>query len=710
MPQSKKELDYLNVLQALREIPFNVGKNLLIDFLQGKKENESINRNRLDRLASFGSLLYSESELKAMIDNLVLNNMIQYASCSGNKFWKVLALTDAGRHELSDPQLYKRKLSFNFKAKATVITEEDRKLMEAFSFFLSEYNTEQQKAIVDSHSQILCIAGAGSGKTTVLTKRIEFLIRYRGVDPHRILAITFTRKARSEMQSRLQGIDTHIETFNSFCEKTLLRHSDMAYGRQVRVITYGDKLRIIRLALEHLNTNMERVLYTYFSASQRRSKTDEQLANIFINDCFFVRDYCKTKNKPIDDFPVSDPKVEASAKIVYGVCKFIDGYMRKHGLRDYTDQLIDAISLFKENADLIPGYDHILVDEYQDVNSTQIELLELLCPKNIFCVGDPRQSIYGWRGSDVRYILQFEERYPQCEIITLTKNYRSTAHIVGLINKSIERMKMPDLESASHGDKDIRLLNFDSEQTEFEFVLQRIYAADVSRREIFVLARTNRQLNDLALLFKQRGIAHIIRSDEHRRPTDAQANEDAVTLATIHGIKGLEAEMVFVIGCTNVNFPCKASEHPVMEIFKVDEYDKEEEERRLLYVAMSRAKRSLYLSYSGKGLSSFIDEPLKNMIDETNGSTLAKPASKQTRQSKNGASAQVDIFAGLREWRRELAATHGVAPFMILHDRTLQDIASNMPMQISDLDDIYGLGPTKIRKYGKEILRIVNGY
>ncbi|MFH1431622.1 MAG: ATP-dependent DNA helicase UvrD2 [archaeon] len=705
-----KELDYLLVLKAIDEIPFGVGRKLLIDFLQGSEKNDSIERNRLKFKASFGSMAYDTDELGEMIDSLLLNDMIRMVSVNGNRFFKVMELTAKGKNEIVNPHLYKKKLSFNFRKTETTITDLDRKMFEAFDDFLGIYNDEQKKAIISNKRHVLCIAGAGSGKTTVLTKRIEFIVKYRSANPGKILAITFTRKARQEMTKRLAlagYLDSvAVETFNSFCEKILRLYNDVAYDKPVRVIGYRDKIIMVNKALSRLDMNMNAAISVYFSDAQRRGKMDEQLSNIFINDCFFIRDYFKFKNKAIDisDFDAADREHEESAKLVFAVCNYIDAHMRKYGLRDFADQIIDTISLFLKHKEFVPCFDYVLVDEFQDVNSGQVKIIEMLNPVNLFCVGDPRQSIYGWRGSDIRYILNFEDKYHDCDIITLTKNYRSTKHIVELINSSIRKMGLADLESALAGDKDVKLMSFDSEGDEAEFVMKSILATGVARNEIFVLARTNRQLNELSDKMKKRGIRHIVRSDEMRRSVASGA--DDVTLATIHAIKGLEAEMVFVVGCSGANFPCKGSEHPVVEMVKVDEYDKEEEERRLFYVAMSRAKRSLYLLYSGKRPTYFITDEMLGMMDEKKVQTKQKKG--KTVKARTDVMRPGDVVTRLKKWRREVSNAVGVPAFMIMHDRTLAEIAEKIPQTISDLRDIHGLGPLKIGKYGKDILGVVN--
>lgn len=691
--------DYLFVLKALQEIPFSIGKQLLIDFLQGNKDNKSISRNKLYSLKNFGCMIYSSEEIGEVIDNLIANNLVRIGSVNGKKFWKVLELTEKGIKELKNPELYKKKLSFNFKETQTQITEEDKKIFEAFGSFLSPYNDEQKKAIISDKASILCLAGAGSGKTTALVKRIEFLVKYRSVEPKRILAITFTRKARREMMRKLKDVElVSIETFNSFCEKILEKYNDLAYDKKFRVVSYKDKIIMLNRALQSLNLTMPRAIDVYFSVGQKIGKMPEQLARVFLNDCFFILDYLKFKNRKLElsAFQSNDFAHKESTNLVFNICKYIEEHMSTHGLRDYADQLIDTIELFEKCHNLIPEFQHVLIDEYQDVNSTQIKLVDLLSPKNIFCVGDPRQSIFGWRGSDIKYILNFKEKYPGCETITLTSNYRSTKHIVELINRSIKSMALPDLKTTIQGEKNIYLLNFENEGAEFEFLIQRILALEIPRKEIFVLARTNKQLNEISQMMKLRGIKHIIRSDETK--ADVESDDEEVTVATIHSIKGLEAEAVFIIGCNGSNFPCKGSEHPVIEMVKVDEYDKEEEEKRLFYVAMSRAKNSLYLTYAGKHATNFITKNMLEIIQEQKTSVQYAP---QIQLSG-------DVLTRLKEWRRDISQKQGLPAFMIMHDKTLIELAQKLPSNKAELERIYGFGPNKLIRYGEDVLKIIN--
>jgi len=616
--KESENLRYLNILKAILELPFQVGKNLLVDLLSGDYKNKSIINNNLDELSTFGSLEWNKEKIIQEIERLTQNGMIESATSDYNSFIKVLKLTLKGRNEIKNPTLNTRLFREKIEFKKTKISDEDKDRFRALESLLGDFNDPQKKAIISSAEKILCVAGAGSGKTTVLTKRIEFLVNYKGINPEKILAITFTRKARQEMQRRLKGLNVkgvQVDTFNSFCEAILKKNESKVYGRKMGVQSYGDKILAMNMALASLGISVEEAINNYFTLQQRKFKTANQLLNSFMNDCFSVMDYFKiTEIKGYDFSKDTEEKNKHNAKMVYQITKFLENHMQIQGLRDYTDQLIDAINFLKENPDEVPKFEYILVDEYQDVNKMQINLLEILNSKNLFVVGDPRQSIFGWRGADMKYILDFEKNYSEVEVINLTKNYRSTKEIVGLMNKAIKDMNLPDLEHHKESKKTkIKLLDFDSEESEREFVINKILGSNIPRHQIFILSRTNRQLMELSHVMKQKKIPHIVKTDEIK--TSIEGSIGDITLATIHAIKGLEAKKVFVIGCNEQNFPCKASDHPAVEMVKSENYDKISEEKRLFYVAISRAKDILYLTYSGKKPTYFINEEMKKIMD-----------------------------------------------------------------------------------------------
>ena len=697
------DLDYLRILKALMELPFQVGKNLLMDFLLGDYSNNSVTKNRLDELNNFDSLNWERGRLSVEIDRLIANGMIEMVTSDYNRFVKVLSLTIRGRNEITHPTLPEKKLANKVDFKVAEISEEDRARFKKFVVFLDGFNDEQKKAIVSESLNLLCVAGAGSGKTTVLTKRIEFLVKHREVSPEKILAITFTRKARQEMERRLYDLGVsgvRVHTFNSFCEGILQRHGARIYGRPIRVQTYQDKILAMNVALASMGLSMEDAISGYFSLAQRKFKSGTQMANSFMNDCFSVMDYFKVTGEAEYDFSRdADEKNRHNAQRIYRITQFLKRHMEVQGLRDFSDQIIDAIKFLKESPDDVPRFEHVLVDEYQDVNAMQIELLGLLKPRNLFAVGDPRQSIFGWRGSDINYILKFEKDYENVEVIHLTKNYRSGREIVEFMNHSIKEMGLPNLEHHNEFDNvKIRILDFENEEAERTFVLRNIVDGDVPRGEIFVLARTNRQLMELSRLMKAKGISHVVKTDEVRSPVDVR--EGDVTLATVHAIKGLEAKKVFVIGANEQNFPCKASDHPAIEMVKTESYDREEEERRLFYVAISRAKKILYVTYTKK--------PTYYISDEMK--MLAGGGSRVTSGGSEKVSDEVDegIEGELKSWRAALSEERGVPAYRILTNATIEEIARKMPRSAEELVKINGIGPAKLMEYGAKILDIVN--
>lgn len=681
------------ILNSLKKLPFPLGINNFISYLIGEK-NKSIEKNQLYLNEDFGILTeYQKNELKEQIETLRINGFIELTPIQNNPFIKVLSITSLGEIELKKPETETKK--FYYEEQETKITEKHKKLFEALGDYLNYYNDEQKLAIIESSKNILCIAGAGTGKTSVLTKRIEFLIKYKSTNPKQILAITFTRKAKEEMIKRLQKMnitEVQIETFNSFAEKILKKHEETIYGKKIQVISYSDKIKLINQAIINLNKNKYSILETYFDKKQKRGKTNEELFKIFVSDCFFVIDYYKYKNLDLHEsnFYIDQEHIKAT-NLVYNVCKYVTLQMKKKGLRDFTDQIIDTIQFFKEHPDKKPKYEHILIDEYQDINSAQIELIDLLKTPNLFVVGDPRQSIYGWRGSDIKYILNFQNRYEDVKTITLTKNYRSTMFILDLINKQIRFMGLKNLEHDKIGNNTIFTQKFQDTDKEYEFVVKKILKLLPTTENIFVISRTNYELKEFETHLQKFGIFYGKKTE-----FEDTSKEHKITLATIHAIKGLEAQAVFVIGCNTQHFPCITSEHPIISLMKINEYDKEEEEKRLLYVALSRAKEYLYITHTGK-LTNYLN--FENKKEQTQ--KLA-----QTLFKKN----ENKLLTALHEWRNTKAKNLGIPAYLILNNATLEEISLIKPVSNTELNEIKGLGPVKTKRFGKEIITIIQTY
>ncbi|MFW6025915.1 MAG: ATP-dependent DNA helicase UvrD2 [Candidatus Woesearchaeota archaeon] len=685
-------MDYLEILKALDEIPFGVGKKLLTDYLRGETDNYSIRKNNLEKLNTFGSLFLSKTEINLLIKNLMNNNLITKKPLKNNKFIKVYQLTPKGKEEIEDPKHFKKKISYKYDYKNSKITKQDKMLFEQFSFFLDGYNDHQKKAIISPEKNILTIAGAGTGKTTVLTKRIEFLKQFRMSSDKEILAVTFTKRAKEEMISRIDSSlskKVSVETFHSFCEKMLQRYNDLIYDKSFNVLSYKDKIRIVNNALSVIDLNFDRAINIYFSKRQRSYKDDEKLKNTLVNDIFFVRDYFKSKNKEIkyENFENVKEIDENKLKLVFSVSNYINSYMKKKGLRDFTDQMVDTIKLFKQHPEKIPHFSHILVDEFQDINSIQMELIKLISFDNSFFVGDPRQSIFGWRGSDVNYILNFDNFFDNPQIIMLDKNYRSNQHIINLANKVIENMNLNDLKAVREGKNQISLKKFESEKKEFEFVIDEIkenVKMGTNPSEIYVISRTNKSLKKFSNELVKQGINHIYNGNR-------RGDRKGIFLSTVHSVKGMEAKIVFLIGANSVNFPIKTSEHPIIDMIKVDEYDKEEEERRLLYVAMTRAKDKLYISYTST-LTYFIDDEMKKLFDEKKSRRLSV----------------FKLIKLVRDWRKKKSKELNVEPNKIIKNESIQDLVIKRPESMIDLNKINKLSKTQIEKFGNDLLDVIN--
>ncbi len=295
-PQRKKR-DHLMLLKAIDEVPFGMGRKLLINYLQGKQNAQSA-RLRLDRYMSFGELGgFIDDEINSLITHLEHEEFITTNKEKG--LYTVYVLTDKGKEELEVPQHHicindidknmleaQAQAGLRLKIKNTFPptsppTEQEQALCKALQDFFPQFNERQRKAVISGNRHIICVAGAGSGKTSVLTKRIEFLVKYKSVNPKKILAITFTRKARQEMKERLAKnmpeTPITIETFNSFCEKTLQQHAYESYGTRVDMISPREQISFLIEALKKNGYTQNSMVQSYFTSRQQQGKDAKSL-------------------------------------------------------------------------------------------------------------------------------------------------------------------------------------------------------------------------------------------------------------------------------------------------------------------------------------------------------------------------------------------------------------------------------------------------
>jgi DNA helicase-2/ATP-dependent DNA helicase PcrA len=292
---------------------------------------------------------------------------------------------------------------------------------------LDELNPVQREAVTHPEGPVLVIAGAGSGKTRVLTRRIAYLVDRLEVSPYELLAITFTNKAAGEMKERVAALvgpvarSMWVSTFHSACVRILRTHGDrLGYPRSFTIYDQADAVRLVGYVERDLGIDTKRLpprsVHNQISAAKNEMISAADLAE---------------RAMVITERKVAEVYAEYQARLL------------KAGAMDFDDLLLRAVELFQRNPDVLAQYQrrfaHILVDEYQDTNRVQNELVLMLGDQhhNVFVVGDQDQSVYRFRGADIRNILQFEEAFPDCTVIVLDQNYRSSQRILDAANAVI---------------------------------------------------------------------------------------------------------------------------------------------------------------------------------------------------------------------------------------------------------------------------------
>ena len=355
---------------------------------------------------------------------------------------------------------------------------------------LTGLNKEQQQAVQHTEGPLLILAGAGSGKTKVLTVRIAHLLA-QGVNPYEILAITFTNKAAKEMKSRVEGLVGDVanriwlSTFHSFCAKFLRFEIDsfLGYNSNFTIYDTSDSQAVIKAALKALNLDDKYYPVGAMIAAISDAKNQLLFASDFRKQ---ARDFYQQK--------------------VADVYEYYERELRKNNALDFDDLLLVAVKLLQSNTAVLDKYSHrfryVMIDEYQDTNHAQYLLAKLLAShwKNIAVVGDADQSIYAWRGADIQNILDFEKDYPNCRSIKLEQNYRSTKIILDAANAVIDNNEgRPEKNLWTDKTEGTKIQHFtaQSEHEEAAFIGDTIAKKhdihDVPYGDMAILYRTNAQ-------------------------------------------------------------------------------------------------------------------------------------------------------------------------------------------------------------------------
>ena len=372
---------------------------------------------------------------------------------------------------------------------------------------MSNLNSAQQLAVQTTEGPLLILAGAGSGKTTVLVNRIAYMIESCGVAPYNILAITFTNKAAKEMKTRisakLEGGDAiWASTFHSLCVRVLRRDCDrLGYERSFVIYDTQDTKTLLKECIKELNLDDKiftpNVLYGEIS----RAKDD------------------MLDPKRFEDLYTSDFRMSKIA----AVYKMYQNKLRANNAMDFDDLIVNTIRLFEENEDVLAYYHnrfkYIMVDEYQDTNNAQYRLIYLLAKKhrNLCVVGDDDQSIYKFRGANIKNILDFEKQFSDAKVIKLEQNYRSTKNILDAANAVIannKKRKGKDLWTDGNSGDEICIYHGDDERDEADFVAReidrKVSEQNFSFKDFAILYRTNAQSRVLEDTLLRRGLPYRV--------------------------------------------------------------------------------------------------------------------------------------------------------------------------------------------------------
>lgn len=358
--------------------------------------------------------------------------------------------------------------------------------MSSKKLLLDGMNERQKEAVQTINGPLLLMAGAGSGKTRVLTHRIAYLIEEKMVNPWNILAITFTNKAAKEMKSRVtdllgtKGEDVWVSTFHSMCVRILRREIDqIGYSKNFTILDSSDQLTLMKRILKEANLDPKK----YDARS-------------------FLSTISNAKNEMLTPKKYEALQGDYYQQIVAKCYHRYQKELQRNECMDFDDLIMNTIRLFQEVPEVLAYYQHkfqyIHVDEYQDTNHAQYTLVNLLAARfrHLCVVGDADQSIYGWRGADMQNILDFEKDYPDAQVILLEQNYRSTKTILTAANQVIgnnRQRREKNLWTQNAQGKEITYYRGQSEREEGQFIVSQI------GKEV---QEENRKFSDFAVLYR----------------------------------------------------------------------------------------------------------------------------------------------------------------------------------------------------------------
>ncbi len=643
---------------------------------------------------------------------------------------------------------------------------------------LEALNDEQREAAMATTGPVVILAGAGTGKTRVISHRVAYAVATEVVDPRHVLVVTFTEKAAAEMKHRLLGLGlprVAASTFHAAAKRQLDYFWPMIHGRPLpRVL--DSKLAII--------APLARGLPGGYKFTPAKDIADEI-------------EWAKSRRIGPDGFSQEAERVgrelPVPADILARLFERYEQAKRRQDVIDFEDMLSLAVDLYEADSQALAvvhqRYSWFSVDEYQDTNRLQEDLLRVwLGDRRDLCVvGDANQTIYSFTGASPEYLTRFADRYPHARVLRLGENYRSIPEILTVANRLIAHSEQSSpLRPTRPAGSEPRVVAHADDEQELQSLMAGIRSqlvAGVAATEIAILVRTNAQLLPIESALTAAGIAFTVRGQrffarsevraarqalrstkaagslEHnllsrwrsalgfdeQQPSaagaearerdaslrtllqiarqlvtehpdagvadylaelqrsddeEAAAQGDGVVLSTYHRAKGLEWDVVYLPMLEEGSLPIRQALKDPAAI---------EEERRLLYVGITRARNELVLSWAAQRVNA------KGQLGRSKPSRfLAELGAPRAHRSSAATSAHAQpaqpasaLFEALRAWRLERARADGVPPYVVATNKTLEGIAAREPRRAAELFEVSGMGAQRVAKYGDEILRVV---
>ena len=564
----------------------------------------------------------------------------------------------------------------------------------------------QYDAVKNDANRLKILAGAGSGKTRVLTHRIAHQSKALRIEPEHALCLTFTKKAAEELQERLQalGLSSPVTagTFHALAYAQLqTRWKDLDLPRVPSI-------------LENRKRILNPILPKQFSFEDRESTINE------VN-------WATARRLTPETYPSAaeaarrDPSAGVSQ-----ISEFLHKFSqekKKRNLIDFDDMLEYAIADLTNDAEYAAGrqwkYRYIFVDEFQDVNPLQFALLRswLGADSSICVVGDPNQAIYSWNGADAKYLENFDKYFPNSTTVELNENFRSTSKILESASSLLKKgnamhTHKPDGETPS-------IYQANDCSAEVSYIAKKIKEKHLQSGRLSgqaVLVRTHTQISQIANIFNELSIPFTSPMD-HETATEVHnsVERNSVTITTFHAAKGLEWPVVYIAGLEEGFSPIS---HAVSE-------SSLDEERRLLYVAMTRAQDQLHCSWArqrtfgtkkiSRRASPYLKEISRSMVAANDQIMKGAPLRERIQILRNQifpndkpSPPSSQLRNDLNSWRESRALAADVKPSDVISDEAFEELIARKPKTKNQLERVPQLSTFNVARYGDELISILS--